>query len=81
MNRDQVEGRMKQVAGKVKERWGILARDPFVADAGIREQFVGRIQERRGNSHEESARQLRDFMRRNRNWYQLDRQRRGASPG
>ena len=73
MNRDQVAGRVRQATGKMKEHWGILSRDPVVADAGRRDQLFGRIQERRGNSHEQAARQLRDFMRRNRNWYLINR--------
>ena len=73
MNRDQVEGRFRQATGKMKEHWGLLSRDAFIADAGRRDQLFGRIQERRGNSHEEFSRQLRDFMRRNRNWNLLNR--------
>jgi uncharacterized protein YjbJ (UPF0337 family) len=73
MNRDQVEGRFRQATGKMKEHWGLFSRDPFIADAGRRDQLFGRIQERRGNSHEEFSRQLRDFMRRNRNWNLLNR--------
>ena len=73
MNRDQMEGGLRQVAGKVKEHLGILSGDPFIADAGRREQFIGRIQKRRGDSSEEASRQLRDFMRRNRNWNLLNR--------
>jgi uncharacterized protein YjbJ (UPF0337 family) len=73
MNRDQVQGRLRQATGKMKEHWGILSRDPYVADAGRRDQLFGRIQERRGNSREEFSRQLQDFMRRNRNWNMLNR--------
>ena len=73
MNRDQVEGRLRQATGKMKEHWGMLSRDPYVADAGRRDQLFGRIQERRGNSHEEFSRQLQEFMRRNRNWNLLNR--------
>ena len=73
MNRDQVAGRVRQATGKMKEQWGILSRDPLVVDAGRRDQLFGRIQERRGNSHEQASRQLTDFMRRNRNWYLINR--------
>lgn len=73
MNRDQVEGRLRQAAGRMKEHWGLVSRDPFIVDAGRRDQLFGRIQERRGNSHEEFSRQLSDFMRRNRNWNLLNR--------
>jgi uncharacterized protein YjbJ (UPF0337 family) len=73
MNRDQLEGRLTQAAGKAKEHWGVLTGAPLVAAAGRRDQLIGRIQERRGNANQEAEAQLRDFMRRNRNWYQLNR--------
>ena len=73
MNRDQMEGRLRQVAGKVKEQWGVLVADPLVTAAGRRDQLFGTIQERRGNANQQAAHQLRDFMRRNRNWYLLNR--------
>jgi uncharacterized protein YjbJ (UPF0337 family) len=73
MNRDQLEGSWRQVAGKMKERWGTMTGDPLVAAAGRREQLGGRVQKRRGISTEQSARQLSEFMYRNRNWYLLNR--------
>ena len=73
MNQDQLEGRLRQAAGKARERWGLLTGAPLVAAAGRRDQLIGRIQERRGNANQEAADQLRDFLRRNRNWYLLNR--------
>lgn len=69
MNRDQVEGGWMQVTGKVKEHWGNLTGDPSVAAAGRRAQWAGKVRERRGISKQQSARQLKEFMQRNRNWY------------
>lgn len=68
MNRDRIEGSLRQFAGKVKERWGWLTNDPLCELSGRRAQIAGRIQERYGRSKEEAARQLKDFLRRNRNW-------------
>lgn len=73
MNLDQIEGGLWQTTGKVKEQWGMLIRNPSVAAAGRRDQVAGRVQERRGNAQQEAARQLREFMRRNRNWHVLNR--------
>lgn len=73
MNRDQMEGRWKQVAGKAKEHWARLTGDTLAAAAGRRDQLAGRIQERRGISNQQAARQIKDFMYRNRNWYLLNR--------
>ena len=68
MNRDRWEGSWKRFRGMVKEQWGRLTRDPQCESAGRRDQVAGRVQERYGISTEEAARQLRDFLDRNRNW-------------
>lgn len=73
MNQDQMEGRLRQAAGKAKEHWGVLTGAPLVAASGRRDQLIGRIQERRGDANQEAADQLREFLRRNRNWYLLNR--------
>ena len=74
MNLDQMEGSLWQAMGKVKEQWGVLIGDSFVAAAGRRDQLVGKIQKRRGTAAQDAARQLEDFMQRNRNWDLLSRQ-------
>jgi len=73
MNRDRFLGTWQQVRGKVKEQWGTLTGDPYAIDAGARDRLLGQIQEERGASKEEADRQLADFLRRNRNWWNLSR--------
>jgi len=68
MNRDRIEGNLKQFSGKLKEQWGKLTHDDFVVDSGKRDQLAGSIQVRHGNSQEEAERQVRDFLDRNRDW-------------
>jgi uncharacterized protein YjbJ (UPF0337 family) len=68
MNQDRFAGIWKQFSGKVKGRWGELINNPLVVTAGTRDQLAGRIQERYGVSKEQAARQLKDFLDRNRNW-------------
>lgn len=68
MNRDQVEGNWKQFSGKLKEQWGRLTRDDFGVNAGKRDQVAGNVQVRHGISKEETERQVRDFLYRNRDW-------------
>jgi uncharacterized protein YjbJ (UPF0337 family) len=48
MNRDRIEGRLKQIKGKVKEQWGRLTDDDLEVIAGRRDQLLGRIQQRHG---------------------------------
>jgi len=68
MNRDRVEGNWKQFSGKVREQWGRLTHDDSGVDAGRRDQLAGSIQARHGMSQEETERQVRDFLYRNRDW-------------
>ncbi len=73
MNQDQFAGIWKQFRGKVKVSWGQLTHNSLVVAAGRCDQLAGSIQERYGISKAKSARQLKDFLDRNRNWYRLSR--------
>ncbi len=68
MNRDRVEGNLKQFSGKLQEQWGALTRNDLQVDAGRRDQLAGSIQARDGRSKEEAERQVREFLHRNRDW-------------
>jgi uncharacterized protein YjbJ (UPF0337 family) len=48
MNQDRIQGRWKQLKGKLKEQWGRLTDDDLDVIAGRREQLLGRIQQRHG---------------------------------
>lgn len=69
MNRDRIEGRWKQLTGAWLERWGKLTADQLRVVAGRHDQRAGRAQERYGIKKEESQRELKAFLRRNRRWY------------
>jgi uncharacterized protein YjbJ (UPF0337 family) len=77
MNRDRIEGSWKQFGGIAREQWGRLIHDQSGVDAGRRDQLAGSVQVRHGISQDESARQVRDFLYRNRNW---DLSKRGSRP-
>jgi uncharacterized protein YjbJ (UPF0337 family) len=68
MNRDRVEGNWKQFSGKLREQWGKLTRDDSGVDAGRRDQLAGSTQVRHAISKDETERQVRDFLYRNRDW-------------
>ena len=63
MNWDQVEGNWKQVAGAMKEKWGKLTDDDFVAAKGQAEALAGRLQERYGITKEEAQKQMDEFIK------------------
>jgi uncharacterized protein YjbJ (UPF0337 family) len=63
MNWDQIEGKWKQYAGKVKEKWGKLTDDDLDVVRGKRDQLIGRIQERYGIAKQEAEKQVDEFAR------------------
>ncbi|HLN14927.1 MAG TPA: CsbD family protein, partial [bacterium] len=58
MNKDQVNGKWRQLRGAVKKPWGTLTDDELDQMAGDYDQLVGKIQERYGTAREESDRQM-----------------------
>jgi uncharacterized protein YjbJ (UPF0337 family) len=53
MNQDRIQGRWKQLKGKLREHWGRLTDDDLDVIAGRRDQLLGRIQQRHGLAREE----------------------------
>ena len=69
MNAERFAGICQQFAGRMNQTWGELTGDPTRVAAGRRAQIFGKAQQRSGIAKEDSARQLREFLARNRNWY------------
>ncbi|RUJ23996.1 CsbD family protein [Pseudomonas aeruginosa] len=61
MNSDVINGKWKQLTGKIKERWGDLTDDDLQAADGHAEYLVGKLQERYGWSKERAEQEVRDF--------------------
>jgi uncharacterized protein YjbJ (UPF0337 family) len=61
MNSDLFEGKWKQFAGKVKEKWGKLTDDDLTTINGQREQLVGKLQERYGMAKDQAEKQIDEF--------------------
>ena len=60
---DQIQGRWKQLKGKVREEWGDLTDDDVDMIEGRREQLAGVIQERYGVAKEDANRQIDNWAR------------------
>lgn len=58
---DYIQGRWKEMRGKVRERWGKLTDDDLDVVAGKRDQLIGIIQQRYGLAKDEIERQVSDF--------------------
>lgn len=69
MNAERFAGICQQFAGRMNQTWGELTGDPTRVAAGMRTQIFGKARQRSGIAKEDSARQLREFLTRNRKWY------------
>ncbi len=63
MNWDQIEGKWKQLRGRVREAWGDLTDDDLDTIDGKRERLAGVVQEKYGVAKDEAERQIADFER------------------
>jgi uncharacterized protein YjbJ (UPF0337 family) len=68
MNTEQISRAMRQFSGVLTEIWGDLTGDALRSEAGRRIQFAARNELRNAVSSEQSAREMREFLHRNRNW-------------
>ena len=63
MNWDRIEGKWKQLAGSVREKWGDLTDDDLAFIGGHRDRLVGRLQERYGLLREDAQKRVDDWMK------------------
>lgn len=61
MNEDTIKGNLKQVSGKIKEKWGKLTDDEVVQAEGNNEYLIGRLQEHYGLARDKIETQLKDL--------------------
>ncbi|GAC1455025.1 MAG: CsbD family protein [Steroidobacteraceae bacterium] len=63
MNEDKVKGQWKQLAGKLKSKWGKLTDDDLKMAEGDSEYLAGKIQEHYGIARDEARKQVKEFGR------------------
>jgi uncharacterized protein YjbJ (UPF0337 family) len=63
MNEDKIKGQWKQLAGKLKTKWGRLTDDDLKITEGDSEYLAGKIQERYGVARDEAHKQVKEFHR------------------
>lgn len=59
MNKEQIEGKATNIAGKLKETWGKLTDNDVMLYEGKREQFVGKLKEHYGLAKEDAEKQIK----------------------
>ena len=62
-NDDVLEGKWKQLRGKLKETWGVLTDDEFDEIAGKRDRLAGKLQERYGYTRMQADEEIERFLR------------------
>jgi len=60
MNTDQAKGKLKQLTGEIKRKWGRLTDDDLRQAQGSMEKLIGKIQERSGDQREEIERWFKE---------------------
>lgn len=58
MNADILRGKWNQIKGKAKKKWGKLTDDDLDRVEGSRDELVGAIQERYGESKEAAEKEV-----------------------
>jgi uncharacterized protein YjbJ (UPF0337 family) len=53
MNQDQMKGKLQQIQGEIKRRWGKLTDDDFTQANGDIQKLKGKIRERSGDQQEQ----------------------------
>lgn len=61
MNKDQIQGKWRELSGKVKEKWGQLTDDEITEAQGNMDQLAGKIQQKYGGTKEDIRRELDRF--------------------
>jgi uncharacterized protein YjbJ (UPF0337 family) len=64
VNKDVLQGKWKQMRGKVKQQWGKLTDDQLDQINGSYEELAGLIQENYGYTVEKSRQELDNFLQR-----------------
>lgn len=61
---DILEGKWKQLRGRIKEVWGDLTDDELDMISGKRDKLAGKLQEKYGWSQVEADRKIDEFLQR-----------------
>jgi len=63
MNWDQIEGKWKEVKGRLRAKFGKLTDDDLEVIAGKKDELIGRLQQRYGYNKEDAEREADEAVR------------------
>jgi len=61
MNEDIIKGKLKQLGGRIKAKWGELTDDDLKLIEGKRDVLVGKLQEKYGLTKEKAEQQIKEL--------------------
>jgi uncharacterized protein YjbJ (UPF0337 family) len=64
MNEDIVQGKWKELRGKVRQRWGKVTGDDVEQLKGSSEELVGLLQKRYGYERKQAAKEVQEWVNR-----------------
>lgn len=64
MNKDIFQGKIKEISGELRKKWGALTDDDIQKTKGNMEALSGLVQQKIGLSKEEASKQVSEFMSR-----------------
>lgn len=62
MNNDILQGKWKQIKGRVQEKWGELTNDELDQIQGKQEILAGKLQEKYGMTRSEAEQEINKFL-------------------
>jgi uncharacterized protein YjbJ (UPF0337 family) len=60
MNEDTIKGKLKQMKGEIKRKWGQMTDNDLTEAEGSLDKMVGRVQQRTGERRETIERWFKD---------------------
>ncbi|WII73121.1 CsbD family protein [Bdellovibrio sp. 22V] len=62
MNKDIFQGKLKEISGELRKKWGALTDDDIEQTKGNLESLSGLVQQKAGLSREEAEKQVSQFL-------------------
>lgn len=63
MNKDTMQGNMKEIRGNIKAKWGKLTDNDLTEVEGNMEVLTGKVQKAYGKSKDEAEREVKEFRK------------------
>lgn len=72
LNKDVLEGKWKQLKGKIQQKWSKFTDDDILKMKGTTTELEGKLQEKYGYKKEQIEKEIRDFLDENKDALNTD---------